>query len=160
MNLIPSTVDKFHFLIQSIRSHSLLLVNIVSWILLSKNVCFTVLTIFLHLVYFILFLDIWYVTRSLLQSLFHHALECLVIWTCLECLYHNSFAMEVNSWVTSSSFLWLRILVILIQLVLFLNLLMNFFSSLLFSTIVSFFFWINSFLITIWTDDGAWSKCP
>jgi len=146
---------KFCFLTQFIRSHGLLLVNAISWILLSKNICFAVLTIFLYLIQFILFLDVQYVTRSLLYSLFYHALEYLVILTYLECLYHNSSIIEANSQVITSSFSQLRILVISIQLILFLNLLINYFSSSLFLTIVSFFSWINSFLMTIWTDKGA-----
>ena len=143
---------KFCFLTQFIKSHSLLLVNAISWILLPKNICFV---IFLYLIQSVLFLYVQYVTRSILHSLFYHILEYLVILTYLECLYHNSSIIEANSQVITSSFSQLRILVISIQLILFLNLLINYFSSSLFLTIVSFFSWINSFLMTIWTDKGA-----
>jgi len=107
LNLMASMVGNLHFLTQFIKSHSFLLVDTISWILLSKNNCLAILTIFQYLIQSILFLGIWYVTKSLLYSSFYHTLKCL---------YQSFSVMEANSCIASSSLLQLWILVVLIQL--------------------------------------------
>ena len=141
---------------QFIRFHGFLLVDMISWILLSKNIFLAILTNFLYLVQSVLLLDVWYLVRSLLYSLFHYTLEYLVMLTFLEYLYQNSSAIEANSCVIFSSILQSWIFVILIQLILFLDLLINSFSFSLFLTIACFLSCMVSFLI-IKTNKEVWS---
>ena len=138
LNLMASVAGSLCFLTQFIRLHSLLLVNVISWILLSKKVYLAILTVFLYIIQSVLLLDVQYMIRFLLHSSFHYVLEYLVMLIYLKYLYQSFSMIEANSWVTSSSILWLWILVIWIQLILFLNSLMNSFFSSLFLMITIF----------------------
>ena len=93
LNLIASIAGDFHFLIQFIRFYGLLLVDIVSWILLSKKILLDVLTNLLYLIYSVLLLDVQYLAKSLLYSSFHHTLEYLVMvnifWILIPKLLYN-----------------------------------------------------------------------
>ena len=135
--LIASVAGNLHFLTQFIRSYSLLLVNTTSWILLSKKVYLADLIVFIYLIQSVLFLEVWYKDRFLLHSLFYHALECLVILTCLVYLYQSSSMIEVDFFIIASRILQLYILVVLMLFTLFFNLFTNS-SILLFLTIASF----------------------
>jgi len=137
------------------RSHSLLLNDTISWILLSKKFLLVNFTIFLYLIQSLLCLDIWYTAKSLLHSLFHHAWDCLVMLTIFENLFQKFSTIVANSWVILSSISQLVILVISIAPNLFLSSLTNYFSSLLFLMMNCLFFWINSFFMIIKTHNRA-----
>ena len=157
LNLIASIAGNLCFLIQFMRSHSLLLVNVISWILLSKKLFLAIFIIFLYLTQLFLCLEIQYTAKSLSHSLFHHTLDCLVILTIFKNLYQWSSTMMVNSWAIYSSVLQLVILVISIEPNIFLSLLIKSFSLSLFLTIDCLFSWINSFFMMIVIDREAWS---
>ena len=131
--------------------------NTISWILLSKKSCFAILTVFLYFIQLVLLLDIWYVAKSLLYSLFHQAFNLLVMLISLENLFQRSSIMKANSWVTCSSCLQLIILVVSIDSNLHMSSLTNSFSLLLFLTMDYFFSWINSFSTIMDTNRGIWS---
>lgn len=156
--MIASMVDKVCFLTQFIRSHSLLLYNIISWILLSKKNLFANLTFFLYLVQSVFLLDMWYITRFLLHSLFHQTFNLLVILISLENWFQRSSTIKANSYIVYSISLQLKMLVITIKPNLHLSFLTNSFSSLLFLTIDYFFSWINFSSTIMDTNRGTWSK--
>ena len=126
------------FLTQFIRFHGLLLVITISWILLLKRVYFANWIVFLYLIQSNLFLDIQCKDKFLLHSLFHQFLECLVIKTCLVCLYQSSSMIETYFPAVFSKVSWLQMLIMSIFPNLVIRLFTNTFFSLLFLTIVHF----------------------
>ena len=100
--LIALIVSNFCFLTQFIKSHGLLLVIAISWILLSKKNHFANLIIFLYLIQSNLFLEDLYKDRFLLQLLFYQALKYLVMQTCLACLFQSSSTIDANLLTISS----------------------------------------------------------
>ena len=151
LNLMAFVAGNFCFLTKFIIFYGLLLVDVISWILLSKNILLAILTNFLYLIQSVLFLDAQYLAKSLIHSLFYHALKYLVM---LIYLYQSS-VIKVNSCVVFSSILQSWILVVLIQPTLFLNLLINYFFFLLFLIRACFLSWIVSSLMMMETTKGA-----
>ena len=115
----------FCFLTQFIRFYSLLLDDMISWILLSKKVLLANLTVFLYLAQSVLLIEMWYMVRSQLHSSIYYTLDLLVMLTNFENLFQKSLTMSVNFWVTHSSILQLVMLDISIEPSLYLSLLMN-----------------------------------
>ena len=113
---IVSITGSFCFLTQFISSHGPHFLFAISSILSSKKRCFVFLTMLLKLRQFSKLQYTQYLLRDSQHSLFHHALECLVIFTAFEFLCHNS-STQVNKlsfwrfqhleWRTYSSFWWL-----------------------------------------------------
>ena len=94
LNLIASTAGSLCLLTQFINSHGLRLLFTTSWIFKSKNDLLEFFTTFLNLFQFSRLLVILYSLRDLLQSSFHHCLECFVIFDHLACLF-QAWSMSV-----------------------------------------------------------------
>ena len=86
LNWIASTTESLYFLTQFINFQGPHFLLAISMILLSKKTCLDFLTVFLNSFQFSILQDYWYLSRFLWHSLFHHALECLVMLTILEYL--------------------------------------------------------------------------
>ena len=89
--LMASTTESFFFFTQFINSHRPFLLFKISWILLSKNSCLEILTIFLKFFQSFKSLELLYVSRAIWQLSFHHKFDCLVILTNFEYLNYISF---------------------------------------------------------------------
>ena len=105
------------FLTQFMSFHKLYFLLVILVILSLKKMCFVFLTIFLNLFQSSRCLDYWYMLRSLQQSLFHHALEYLVIFTFLEYLCQVLSILIVSIWTMFSraSMLWMEDIFILLM---------------------------------------------
>ena len=79
--LTALTAGSLHLLIQFISSQGPLHLLEISWILRSKNVHFMFLIIFLNCFQFSIHLDALYLSRFLLQFMFHQLLECFIMLT-------------------------------------------------------------------------------
>ena len=82
--------------------HRLLFLFAISSILSSKKEHFDFLTELLKLHQFSRLWERQYFLSERQQSSFHHALECLVIFTSLEFLCQDSLILKERSWTTSS----------------------------------------------------------
>ena len=91
--LMASTTESFFFFTQFINSHRPFLLFKISWILLSKNSCLEILTIFLKFFQSFKSLELLYVSRAIWQLSFHHKFDCLVILTNFEYLNYISFVL-------------------------------------------------------------------
>jgi len=101
-------------------------------------------------------LEAWYIDKSLLQSLFYHAFEYLVMLACFEYLIQSFSVIAINFWVVPSNISQSGILVMSICLTLLVSSLINLASSSLFLTIVLLLSYINSSLIMILIAKKAW----
>ena len=99
---ITSTAGSLHFLTQFISSHGPHFLFVISSIFLSKNEHLDFLTILLKSFQFSKLQDYWYFCNIYWQSLFHHALEYLVILTVFEYLNQMSSILVTKCWTTSS----------------------------------------------------------
>ena len=100
--------------------------------------------------------DMQYKFNSLLHSLFHYNLECLVILTYLEYLFQRFSVINVNSYTILSNNSLSGISAVLMLSSLFLSLLMKFSSFSLFLIMVCYLSWINFLLMIILTMKEVW----
>ena len=141
----------FYFLIQFIRSHSLLFSNKISWILPSNNDHFVFFTIFLRSFQSSTFLDALYAISLSWHLSFYQSLECLIVLIYWEYRYHVDSAISAYSWTMLSRESLSVIITVLILLNFLIKSSINLDLSLLFLIMVCFFFRINSFLIMMFT---------
>ena len=118
---MASIAGSFLFLTEFISSYRLHFLLAISSILPSKKLHFILLTIPLNLFQSSNCFHCLYVLRSFQQLLSYQALECFVILTFLECLYHILSMLIENELTTSSSVVLLRIESILRFLIEFVN---------------------------------------
>jgi len=104
-----SMAGRDFFLTQLIRSQGLLLDDAILWILLSKNSLLTVHTTDLNSFQCLSSPDSQYLLRPLVQSWFHHSLECFVMHFCLEWVFHAFSKIFASCWTEASRFAWLLI---------------------------------------------------
>jgi len=128
--------DSLHFLTQFMRSYGNLFFDVVYWIFSSKNNLLVLLTISLNFSQSEIDLNMQYEFKSLPHTLFHQALECLVILTYLEYFFQRFSVINANLYTILSSSLLLCMSDILMLPILFLSLLMKPSSSSLFLIIV------------------------
>jgi len=156
LNTIVSNVDSLCLLTQFIRSQGLLFLDVISWILLSKKKHFIFLIVLLKFFQLEIDLETQYASSLSLHLLFHHSLECLVIQTYFTCFLHiesEAFA----KFLTIISKVWISwILEVFMLSIAVLKLLMNSFSFLLLLLIKSYFSWMNSSWIAMFTTRGTW----
>ena len=84
---ITLIAGSFLYLTQFMSSQGPSFLTVLS-ILLSKNLCLVLLTVSLNIFQSSRYLNCRYLLRSLLQSLFHQALDYFMMLTFLECLNH------------------------------------------------------------------------
>ena len=99
---IASITGSLRFLTQFISFHGLQFLFAISFIFLSKNEHLYFLTILLKSFQFSRLWDCQYFCSICQQSLFHQALECLVILTIFEYLNQISSILVTKCWTTSS----------------------------------------------------------
>jgi len=104
----------------------------ISWILRLKKDLLVSLTVFLKLFQFLSFLNVLYLSRDWLHSLFHHFLECFVILTHLAFLPHAHSMFDARRLTMSLSLLQSVRLEVLRFLMIVITSLTNMISSLLF----------------------------
>ena len=154
---IALITDSLHFLTQFISSHGPHFLFAISSIFSSKNEHLDFLTILLKSFQFSRLQDCWYFCSVCRQSLFHHALECLVILTVFEYLNQISSILVAKCWTTSSkdSVSWIGdVFKFLINQV---KSSINCFSSSL--SLTKECYLVGMFLLSMWmsTVIGAWS---
>ena len=144
--LTASTAGSLHLLIQFISSQGPLHLLEISWILRLKNVHFMFLIIFLNCFQFSIHLDALYLSRFLLQFMFHQLLECFIMLTTFK-FFTQMFSIKLansrtmlSRWSTSN-------ILLSIFLIASINYLTKVCSSLLYLTIVCFLVWIYSLTI-------------
>jgi len=123
---IASMASSFHFLTQFIRFYSLQFFNVISWILLSKNKHFVVVTVLLKSFYSLTFLDALYTVSFSWHFSFYQFLDCLIILTNHECNIHVDSDILAYFWTMLLREFLSRIFTISI----FLNLLIKSFTNL------------------------------
>ena len=96
------TVGSLYLLIQLINSHSPWLLFATSWIFKLKNDFLVFFMTFLNLFQFFRLLVDLYLLRDLLQSSFHHCLECFVILNRLAFLFQD-WSISILRWSTMFS---------------------------------------------------------
>ena len=143
---------------QFISFHGLWLLLAISWIFRSKNTCLVFLTIVLNCFQFSIYLKDLHLSRYLVYLLSYHLLECLIILTIFELLIQICSVVWARDKTVFSRNSIFEILFVLISLKALINSSTNFFSSLLFLTIVCFLVWTYSLRIGIITVREAWSK--
>ena len=126
---IASIAGSLHFLTQFMRSYGPYFLLAISSILSSKKDLLVFLTIFLKLCQFSRLWERQYFSSDRQQSLFHHALECLVIFISLEFFHHDSSMLDEIDWTTSSRVLVFWIMVVFTFFVIWMTFSMNWFSS-------------------------------
>ena len=152
---MASMAGNLYFLTQFIRFQGLLFLDAISWIFLSKNDFFVLLTVSLNIFQSKLDLDEQYMFSFLLYSLFHYALKHLVILTHLEYLFQRFSEIAMNSCTILSSNSLSGMLVVLMLPTMFLISLIKPFSSTLFLIMVHHLSWINSLLMMMLTVKEA-----
>jgi len=107
---MASVAGSFLFLTQFMSSQELQFLLAISLIFPLKKFCFVFLTVPLNFFQSFSCLNCLYVSRSLQQLLSHQALECLVMLTFLECLYHILSILLASNWTMASrmSMLWIE----------------------------------------------------
>ena len=153
MDLIAGSL---HLLTQFISSHKPYFLLAISLILLSKKTCFVFLTVFLNFFQSFKLWDCWYLLISLWQSLFYHALECLVMLISLEYLSQVLSILITSIWIMFSrtSILWIEDMSI--QLLMFVSSSMKWVFSSLFLMRDHFFVGMCSSNIKMLTVIGIW----
>ena len=116
------------------------------------------LTVFLKIFQSSNHLETLYFSRSLWQSLFYHAFECLVMLMILEYSSHNLSISLTRVCTIHSSIYLSEILLVLSFTIVLIKSSMNFSSFLLFLTNVHFLVWTCSSIIMILTVREAWSE--
>jgi len=129
----------------------------ISWILLLKNTHFICFIVLLKAYQFSNCLDVLYFTSLDWYSLFHQALEHLVILTYFKYLYQMTSDLFANSETTSSSKSLLLICSVLIFLMTLIRSVIKLSSSSLFLIIMCYLFGMNSLMMEMSTVNGAWS---
>ena len=104
--LIASIANSLHLLTQLISFQGPWLLLAISWILIWKKTFLVIFTVFLKDFQFLRFLDILYLSKDWLHSLFHHFLECLVILVHLAFFPHACSIFDANRLTMSSSLSW------------------------------------------------------
>jgi len=104
-----SMAGSLHLLTQFISSHGLHFLFEILLILSSKKMHFVLLTIFLNFFQSSRLWNCQYLLISVQQSLFHHALECLVILMYLEYLNQILLILKTSTWTmfSKASMLWI-----------------------------------------------------
>jgi len=128
----------------------------ISWILVSRNLCLVFLVVLLKFLQSSTHFEAWYLSSTLLHSLFHYYLESFVILMIFEFLNQISSILSVNLCMICSRTSLLVMWSVFSPLIVIISSTMDFFSSLPFLTIVCFLVWINSSSIVILTVSGAW----
>jgi len=149
---------KFSFFDSVYKILGLLVLNVISWIFLSKNEYFVSLTNPLNFFQSSSNLDVQYIFNLVLHSSFHHTLDHLVMLVFLENLYPRWFKILVYFWTISLRDSLFGIVVVMIFPKAFVRSTMNFPSSLLFLMIVYHLSWMNSSLMEISIVKGVWSN--
>ena len=108
------------------RFQDLLFFDMISWILLWKKILLVLLIKSLKSFQLAIDLKEQYTFSLMLHSLFHHALENLVILIFFECLYYRESKIDIFSWTASSRDFLLSISEVLMLPIVFLNSLTNF----------------------------------
>ena len=129
-----------------------------SLIFLSKKLCFVFLTVSLNLFQSSSHLDCWYVFKSLWQLLFHHVLECLVIFTILECFFYILSISLASNWTITLRASMLSNRLVLSFLIEQIRFLTKCASSSLFLDKDSFLIWTHFSQMWISIVIGAWSN--
>ena len=94
--LMASVVGSLHLLTQFINSHGLWLLLATSRILVSKNVLLVSFMTLLNFFQLSRLLDTLYLLIAQLHLLFHHCLECLVIFDHFTFLFHTWLISELR----------------------------------------------------------------
>ena len=156
LNTIVFNVSSLCLLTQFIRSQGLLFLDVISWILLLKKEHFIFLIVLLKFFQLEIDFETQYASSLSLHLLFHHSLECLVIQTHFTCFLHIKSEIFAK-FLTIIFQVWISwILEVLMLSIAVLRLLMNSFSSLLLLLIKSYFSWMNSSWIAMFTTSSAW----
>ena len=120
-----------------------------SWILVSKNICLVFLMMFLKILQSSTYFETLYFSSSPWYSSFHHNYEYFAILTIFEYLNQILSILLVNFYTICSRFFLLDMYSIFSTLMNLMSPARNFFSSLLFLTIVFFsFFFLSQQFIT------------
>ena len=154
---MASIAGSFLFLIQFMSSHRSHFLLIISSILVSKKLCFVLLTVPLNFFQSFNYFDCLYILRSLQQLSSHQALECFMMLTFLECLCHILSTLMASELTISSSILLSRMKSILRFLIKFINSSIKWSSSSLFLVRDHFIVWIYFSTIDMLIVMGAWS---
>ena len=131
--------------------------DIISWILLSKNVHFNFLTVPLNTFQFFSSLENLYFANFNWYLLFHYTLKCLVILMHFKCLYQMISDLCANFWTADSSDSLLLICSVSILLIVLIKSMMNLYFSSLFLIIIHHLLETNPSIIKISTDSRVWS---
>ena len=154
---MASIAESLCFLTQFMSSHRLHFLFTISSILSSKKERLDFLTVLLKSFQFSRHCIWWYFSSEWQQSLFHQALECLVILTIFEYSTHFLLILEARYWTTSSSDSASWMDVVFMFLMTWMRLSINWFSLLFPLANDHHLFGILSSWMEISTVIGAWS---
>ena len=157
LNCIALVAGRLLFLTQFMSSQGPHFLLAISLIFPLKKFCFVFLTIPLNLFQSLSYLNCLYVSKSLWQLLSHHALECLVMFIILECLYHILSILSANDWTIVLRVSTLSKESVLSLLMKQMSLSMKWAFSSLFLSKDHFLFWTHSLRIEMSTVMGVWS---